>query len=197
MDKNDSFDSEKYSYSDNDSENVETKARTSNIEKEDEIEFKNIDLIKSISQVLETIIEDNKHLFNYTEVIKKQSKNIFSSRIIPKISIKDYLTRIHTYTHIEKNTLILSLIYIDRLCKISKLTLTCYNIHRILFTSILISIKYNEDTFYDNKYYSEIAGVSLKELNNFEYTFVSLIHFLLYVKDETFKNYETYLNNSL
>ena len=131
MDKNDSFDSEKYSYSDNDSENVETKARTSNIEKEDEIEFKNIDLIKSISQVLETIIEDNKLLFNYTEVIKKQSKNIFSSRIIPKISIKDYLTRIHTYTHIEKNTLILSLIYIDRLCKISKLTLTCYNIHTL------------------------------------------------------------------
>ena len=197
MDKNDSFDSEKYSYSDNDSENVETKARTSNIDKEDEIEFKNIDLIKSISKVLETIIEDNKLLFNYTEVIKKQSKNIFSSRIIPKISIKDYLTRIHTYTHIEKNTLILSLIYIDRLCKISKLTLTYYNIHRILFTSILISIKYNEDTFYDNKYYSEIAGVTLKELNNLEYHFVNLLHFLLYVKDETFKNYESYLDNTL
>ena len=197
MDENGSFDSEKFDYSDNDSENVETKARTSKIEKDDETEFKIEDLIESISQVLETIIADNKLLFNYNEIIKKQSKNVFSSRIIPKISIKDYLTRIHTYTHIEKNTLILSLIYIDRLCKISKLTLTCYNIHRILFTSILISIKYNEDTFYDNKYYAEIAGVPLKELNNLEYNFVNLIHFLLYVKDETFKNYESYLNNSL
>ena len=197
MDENGSFDSEKFNYSDNESENVETKARTSNIEKEDETELKIEDLIESISQALETIIADNKLLFNYSEVIKKQNKNVFSSRIIPKISIKDYLTRIHTYTHIEKNTLILSLIYIDRFCKLSKLTLTCYNIHRILFTSILISIKYNEDTFYDNKYYAEIAGVQLKELNILEYNFVNLIHFLLYVKDETFKNYESYLDNSL
>ena len=188
MDENGSFDSEKFNYSDNESENVETKARTSNIEKEDEKELKIEDLIESISQALETIIADNKLLFNYSEVIKKQNKNVFSSRIIPKISIKDYLTRIHTYTHIEKNTLILSLIYIDRFCKLSKLTLTCYNIHRILFTSILISIKYNEDTFYDNKYYAEIAGVQLKELNILEYNFV---------KDETFKNYESYLDNSL
>ena len=197
MDENGSFDSEKFNYSDNESENVETKARTSNIEKEDETELKIEDLIESISQALETIIADNKLLFNYSEVIKKQNKKVFSSRIIPKISIKDYLTRIHTYTHIEKNTLILSLIYIDRFCKLSKLTLTCYNIHRILFTSILISIKYNEDTFYDNKYYAEIAGVQLKELNILEYNFVNLIHFLLYVKDETFKNYESYLDNSL
>ena len=79
----------------------------------------------------------------------------------------------------------------------SKLTLNCYNIHRILFTSVIISIKYNEDTFYDNKYYAEIAGVSLKELNNLEYHFVNLIHFGLYVKDETFKNYESYLAKSL
>jgi len=197
MSKNDSFDSEKFSYSDNESENVETKARTSNNEKESEVEFKNENLINSISQVLETIIEDNKLLFNYSEIIKKQSKDVFSSRIIPKISIKDYLKRISTYTNIEKNTLIVSLIYIDRLCRVSKLTLTCYNIHRILFASILISIKYNEDNFYDNKYYSEIAGISLKELNSLENNFLNLIHFLLYVKDETFKNYESYLDNSL
>ena len=197
MSKNDSFDSEKFSYSDNESENVETKARTSNNEKESEVEFKNENLINSISQVLETIIEDNKLLFNYSEIIKKQSKDVFSSRIIPKISIKDYLKRINKYTNIEKNTLIVSLIYIDRLCRVSKLTLTCYNIHRILFASILISIKYNEDNFYDNKYYSEIAGISLKELNSLENNFLNLIHFLLYVKDETFKNYESYLDNSL
>ena len=197
MSKNDSFDSEKFSYSDNESENVATKARTSNNEKESEVEFKNENLINSISQVLETIIEDNKLLFNYSEIIKKQSKDVFSSRIIPKISIKDYLKRINTYTNIEKNTLIVSLIYIDRICRVSKLTLTCYNIHRILFASILISIKYNEDNFYDNKYYSEIAGISLKELNSLENNFLNLIHFLLYVKDETFKNYESYLDNSL
>ena len=85
----------------------------------------------------------------------------FSSSIIPNISIEEYLIRIQTYANIEKNTLILSLIYIDRLCKIASITLTYYNIHRILFISILISIKYNEDQYYNNKYYAEIAGVKL------------------------------------
>ena len=195
MEEQKSFDSEKF-FSDNDSENSETKARTSKHEKEEEKEIKNFELIKSISQILETIIEGNKNLINHSDIIKKQSKMIFSSKIIPKISIEQYLMRIQTYSNMEKNTLIVSLIYIDKFCKISGISLNYHNIHRILFTSILISIKYNEDRFYENKYYADIAGVSLKELNSLEYNFVYLMNFLLYVNDETFKKYKSYLDNS-
>ena len=95
----------------------------------------------------------------------------------------------------EKSTLILSLIYIDRFCQKSNMTLTCYNIHRILFSSILSSIKYNEDTYYDNKYYSEIAGVKLKELKSMEYYFMSIIDFNFYVNDDDYKKYDKYLNS--
>ena len=190
MKGDESFESDQYEFSDTDSENGETKAQTSNNEKEEESENKNIGLIKSITQVLETILEDNKRLMNYSEIVKKQSLNVFSSRIVPKISMEEYLIRIQNYTNIEKNTLIVGLIYIDRFCKISGLTLTYYNIHRILFISILISIKYNEDKFYDNKYYSEIAGIKLKELNTLEYNYIHMIHFLLYVKNETHKKYK-------
>ena len=192
-----SFDSEQF-FSDNESENGDTKARTSNNEKEKEVEeneIRNLDLIKSISQILETILKDNKKLINYSEIVKKQREMVFSSRIIPNIYIEKYLIRIQTYANIEKNTLILSLIYIDRLCNITGITLTYYNIHRILFTSILVSIKYNEDRFYDNKFYAQIAGVELKELNTLEYNFLNLTHFLLYVNDETYKKYKLYLDN--
>ena len=192
MEEKDSFDSENY-FSDNESE---TKARSSNIDNEEgDKEIRNMNLIKAISQVLETIIEDNKHLIKYGEIIKKQNKSIFSSIKIPNISIEEYLTRIQTYANIERNTLIVSLIYIDRLCKNSGITLTYYNIHRIIFTSILVSIKYNEDQLYDNKYYSEIAGLRLKELNSLEHNFLQMIHFFLFVNDETFKKYKLYLDN--
>ncbi len=195
MKGDESFESDQYEFSDTDSGNGETKPLKSNNEKEEESENKNIGLIKSISQVLETILEDNKRLMNYSEIVKKQSLNVFSSRIVPKISMEEYLIRIQNYTNIEKNTLIVGLIYIDRFCKISGLTLTYYNINRILFISILISIKYNEDKFYDNKYYSEIAGIKLKELNTLEYNYIHMIHFLLYVKNETHKKYKLYLEN--
>ena len=176
-----------------DIDEVETKEQTH--DEEEHKQFPNINLIKAISQTLETILEDNKNRPNYKDILKKQSSMIFSSSNIPNISIENYLKRIQTYSNIEKNTLIISLIFIDRLCKISNLTLTYHNIHRILFTAILISIKYNEDNFYDNKYYSQIGGVKLKELRALEYNFVNMVHFKFFVNEEIFEKYRLYLDN--
>ena len=207
MPKKTSFDSENSScLSDSDIEDAETKEQTHKNEKEDEeedekedddkyIKLDTIDLIKSISNTLETILQGNKYQQNYKDIIQKQSDMVFSAKNIPNISIEDYLKRIQKYANMEKSTLIISLIFIDRLCKISNLALTYYNIHRILFTSILISIKYNEDCFYDNKYYSEIAGVKLKELKSLEYNFVKMIHFRFFVNDEIFEKYKQCLEN--
>lgn len=146
--KDNSFDSEEYHF---DSElGSETDSKSQNEDKS----RTNIELIKAIAKTLTMIIDENEKLPNLKEIIKKQSKLIFSANSIPKISLYDYLIRIQTYTHLERSTLISSLIYIDRLCELGKLTLTYYNIHRILFAGILIAIKYNEDEFYDNKYYA-------------------------------------------
>ena len=130
---------------------------------------------------------------NYKEIVKKQSKMAFSANSIPNISINDYLTRIQVYSGIEKSTLILSLIQIDHLCKKAELILTYYNIHRILFGAVLISIKYNEDTYYDNKFYSEIAGVKLKELKMIEYSFLELSNFNVFINDQEYEQYKNYL----
>ena len=132
---------------------------------------------------------------NYKEIIRDQSRQAFSGNIIPSISIKDYLIRIQTYSNIERSTLIISLIYIDRFCNKAKVTLTQYNIHKILFSSILMAIKFNEDDFYDNKYYSKIAGVKLKELKVLEYDFIKLLNCELYVSRDLYDKYEHYLKN--
>ena len=162
-------------------------------EDNEEHEKKNRKLIKSISNALTTILEENKKLDNYKEIVKKQSKMAFSANSIPNISINDYLTRIQVYSGIEKSTLILSLIQIDHLCKKAELILTYYNIHRILFGAVLISIKYNEDTYYDNKFYSEIAGVKLKELKLIEYSFLELSNFNVFINDQEYEQYRKYL----
>ena len=194
-----SFDSEKLS-GESIEDDAETKNQTEkkdkkNDEEKEEIEIKNFNLIKAISQSLITILEENKTMQNIKEVIIKQSKMIFSSKSIPNISIKDYLIRIQTYSEIDKTTLILALILIDKLCKKAKLILTYYNIHKILFGAILIAIKYNEDNYYDNKFYSEIAGVQLKELKLIEYTFLELNDFNVFVNDKEFEQYRLYLED--
>ena len=157
--------------------------------------LKNYNLIKAISITLTSILEQNKNLENYKEIIENQSYSIFSGNFVPNISVKEYLERIQTYANIEKSTLIICLIYIDRLCNKAKITLTYYNIHRILFSSIIIGIKYNEDCFYDNKYYSQIAGVKMKELTMLEYNFIKMLNCELYVSKELYDKYQVYLDN--
>ncbi len=162
------------------------------LQKNEKVE--NIDLINAISKILTTILEKNKKLKNYKDILKNQSKLYFSANLIPNISIKDYLTRIQIYSGMEKSTLILSLILIDRMCKKSNIVITLYNIHRIIFSSILISIKYNEDSYYDNTFYAQIAGVKINELKMLEYKFLEFNDFNVYVKDIEYEQYEKYLS---
>ena len=186
-DKNQSFDSEA-----SDNEPVEEEDSSKKEPQENYLE-QNKPLISAISETLNMILEQNKSLENYKDIIKQQSKMPFSANSIPEISIEDYLIRIQTYSNIEKSTLIISLIYIDRICENSNLNLTYFNIHRILFAAVLMSIKYNEDNFYDNKFYAEIAGVKLKELNMIENNFSDMIDFKYFVDDETYEKYKNYL----
>ena len=161
----DSFDSEAISGNSEEdggetkNQSEKEKAKNGNDEKNEEPKVKNLKLINSISNALTTILEENKKLDNYKEILKKQSKMVFSANSIPNISINDYLTRIQLYSGIEKSTLILSLIQIDHICKKTELILSYYNIHRLLFTAVLISIKFNEDTYYDNKFYIKIVRI--------------------------------------
>ena len=198
MSDNSSFDSE--ALSEDSKEEEDTKSQTErdkhegNNDSPEKLVINNKKLINAISNTLNTILEKNKRLVNYKDIVKKQSKLYFSAYSIPNISINEYLIRIQNYSYIEKSTMILALILIDKMCKKSGILLTPYNIHRILFSSVLISIKYNEDSYYDNSFYSQIAGVKTDELQMLEYTFLEYNNFNVFVYDYEYERYEKYLN---
>ena len=146
------------------------------------------ELLEEISSVLEAIIRQNKNAKN----TENKNIEIFYTQE-PSISIYDYLDRIQKYLNVNNSTLILSLIYIDRICKEKGIKLRKNNIHRILFTSIVISIKYNEDTFFKNSFYAKVGGISVKELTKLENAFLKLIEFKLFVSDDLFQKYSSYL----
>ena len=189
-----SFDSEAGSEFSIEETNAETQM---DLEKENEEneKNKNEDLIKIISENLNIILEQNKKLPDYKEIIENQSQKIFSADRIPQIPIYDYLSRIQSYVFMERSTLIIALIFIDKICDTAEITLTYYNIHRILLAAVILAIKCNEDSFYDNKYYSEVGGVKVKELKLIEYNFLVSVNFNLFVSNEVYENYCHYLEN--
>ena len=198
---NTSFVSEKSTSLDNNIKNQdEFDSETDDIdEKDSEIEifsFEEMDdhnkIIKNPSYLIEAISSTLSRLVKETGNKKLKNKTqgaIFTCTIIPNISIYDYLKRIVKYTNVEQSTLIIALIYIDRICQ-NNYFINEHNIHKLLFTSILIAIKYNEDDFYKNEYYAQIAGVGVKELFRMEEEFLALISFTLYINEKVFELYK-------
>ena len=68
-----------------------------------------------------------------------------------------------------------------------------YIVHYIILTSILIVSKQYEDTVYTNKFYSEIGGISLKKLNEYEILALKIINYDLSISDELYNDYKNNL----
>jgi hypothetical protein len=147
-------------------------------------------IIITISDLLNNICNENNS-------IKINSKNIeinkkiryFMLKNIPSISIKDFLLRLIKYSKICESTLIIMLIYIDRICHRYNFKITYHNIYKLMIIAMVIAIKYNEDEIYPSDFYSKIGGISKNEMNNLEYEFVCMIDFKLFISEDLFYKY--------
>lgn len=152
-----------------------------------------IKIIENISDLLCHICNENTNKYN-NEKNNRLEKYFLS--INPSISVKDYLERLYKYTKINSSTIVMILIYIDRLCNINKLKLTYSIIHKLILSSMVVAIKYNEDKYYPMKFYAKLGGISLLELNFLELYFISLINFNLFIKKELFDKYNDYISSA-
>ena len=66
-------------------------------------------------------------------------------------------------------------------------------LYRIILSSLIISIKVNEDQYYDNLFYSKVGGVSIREINILEYEFLSKIEFNVFISEIVYLKYHNYL----
>ena len=152
-----------------------------------------IKIIENISDLLCHICNENTNKYN---IEKNNRLEKYFLSINPSISVKDYLERLYKYTKINSSTIVMILIYIDRLCNINKLKLTYSIIHKLILSSMVVAIKYNEDKYYPMKFYAKLGGISLLELNFLELYFISLINFNLFIKKELFDKYNDYISSA-
>ena len=145
-------------------------------------------IIKSIAQNLKEIIKANIHN-NQMKYIKH---DIFYISRQPPISLEDYINRIFKNTKMNISSLIISVIYIDRFSELNGYILSLKNIHRILLTACLLSIKFNEDVNVNTKYYANVAGIPVQDLNNLEFYLIVKLKFSLFVDYDTYQKYYEY-----
>jgi hypothetical protein len=134
--------------------------------------------------------------------ISSQNSNVeynpddpFSSKSPPKVTLQYFFGRIKKYSQIEESTLIIILIYADRMCTTSGIILNPHNIHRIILGCLLLAIKYNEDIYFTNEQYAKIGGVSLKEINDLESYSIQFLNYNLFVSEDIYQKYYNYISN--
>ena len=169
------------------SSNIPELAKKQNLNKDNNRE---ISFYLSIAYILIDLVKENGTKSNYLEKLKSQKKNIFTSHEVPNITLSKYLERMKKYMKLEDNSIILGLIYLDRFCKKTKIILTEYNKHRLLFISILTAVKYQEDKFYRNTFYSQVCGVQTNILNQMEYEYCCGMGFEFYVSISLLDKYK-------
>jgi len=142
-------------------------------------------------QILLHILSENKKSNDYYKKLSSNQDGHFTFKVYPSISLFDYLQRIIKYVRIELSTLIIAMIYIDRICR-EKVFLNEFNIHRIMLISIYMAYIYNEDCVFDNKYLALVSGLSKAEMMTLQEDFLDLVEFNLYVSDDEFEQYKKY-----
>ena len=135
-------------------------------------------------------------LFN--KLLKTNNQNhpeftVFSLHRDPFISFENYLKRLISHTKPDISTLILTLIYIDRI-QISDFFISDVNVHRLFLAGLITALKFNEDEIYTNKYYAMLGGINSKDLSKLEIEFLRLIKFQLYVDETLYNLYEKSLS---
>lgn len=146
------------------------------------------------AQILLHILFENKKSKDYYQKISLNQDKHFTFKMPPCIPLVVYLQRILKYIKIEFSTLIIAMIYIDRICK-EKVFLNEFNLHRIMLISIYIAYIYNEDCVYDNKYLALVSGLSKEEMMTLEEDFLDLIEFNLFVNEKEFEKYKKFFSN--
>ena len=157
--------------------------------------YKQKQIIKSIAKNLIEIIREN----NRNNQMKYVKHDIFYISKLPPISLEDYINRIFKNTKINISTLIIAIIYIDRFCELNGYIVSNKNIHRILLTACLLSIKFNEDVNINTNYYASVAGIPVQDLNNLEFYLIVKLEFSLFVDYDIYQKYLEYFckfNNS-
>ena len=147
-------------------------------------------IITSISSNLEDLIIENLHNIHQLYV----KNDIFFLYHIPQISIEDYIKRILKYTQMNISSLILAIIYIDKMCEKNSYILCFNNIHRLILSSCLLSIKFNEDITFHNDLYARISGESVENVNKLEYELYVLLNFSLFVDYNYYEKYFEYFS---
>lgn len=143
------------------------------------------DLVLLISSMLMELIR-----YNDTIPLHNNQLTRFHSRAPPGISVVDYLQRLTTHATLSPPILLSMVFYIDKLCALyPAFTISSLTVHRFLITAATVASKGLSDSFWTNKTYARVGGVSVRELALLELEFLVRVQWRIVPQPEVLVDY--------
>jgi hypothetical protein len=112
----------------------------------------------------------------------------FTTITNPEIDFLQYIQRLYKYTSCSKSCFIVSLIYIEKILKKYEIANIQHSIiFKLYFVSLLVAIKWNDDDYLSNVYYSKVGGIEKEELLRLQLIFFELLDYNAFVNKEDYK----------
>lgn len=143
------------------------------------------DLVALISSMLVELIRLNDKI-----PLREGRLTRFHSRSPPRISVNDYLQRLATHATLSPPILLSMVFYIDRLCALyPAFTVSSLTVHRFLISSATVASKGLSDSFWTNKTYARVGGISMPELALLELEFLWRVEWRIVPQPEALCDY--------
>lgn len=127
----------------------------------------------------------------------ERKMNSFCSVRPPRISIKEYLKRLHRFFYCTDECFVLALVYIDRVAKRDpEVAVGPLSVHRLAFLAFMVAAKLHDDVSYSNRYYAKVGGLPLKEVNSMELDFLKLLDWKTFVERGQYDLYRGFVYQS-
>ena len=108
----------------------------------------------------------------------------------PRVSIEEYLTRMHRYCPMSTAVYLATSLYIYRLAVVERaIPVARRNVHRLLLGGLRVAMKALEDQSYPHSKMAKVGGVSEPELARLEIHFCFLTNFELAVTEEVLRKH--------
>jgi len=173
-------------------------------------DIKNDDSINESNNIETNYIIDADNMEKYKDYLLKQfeifdddfiyySMHIPQKRYMPPPdpqSIFEFVANIMILTKMEKEVIIISLIYIERLIFNTGFIINSRNWRKIIFIALIIASKLWDDDSLENIHFSQVfTHLKIGEINLLERTFLELINYKVFIKFGEYMKYYLAIKN--
>ena len=138
-------------------------------------------LLSSISIKLASMCEANSQCLPPNSIFE-----LFHLETTPDISVHMYMRRIIQYFECSPSVFVVLMVYLRKCIEKCSLLVTRGNVHRLCGVLAVLAVKYLEDDHCSNKYYAQVVGLDLLELNLLEALIFKEMNFDAHVQEEEF-----------